>query len=73
MTARRTLLLLLAVCALACAPQRTLVRPATPSKARLDYVYFIENVEGKDSRLMKCDIRPDNGVVCAIQFDAANK
>jgi len=34
-----------------------------------DYVYFVEQEEEKDSRIKKCDIRPDNTVACTTQYD----
>ena len=34
-----------------------------------DYVYFIEQEEEMDSRIKKCDIRPNNTVSCTTQYD----
>jgi hypothetical protein len=58
-----------------CAPTRVLVQPGMtphfpePAAGEPDYVYLVEQESGQDSRLMKCDIAPDNSVACATQYD----
>ena len=46
---------------------RALVQPQYESGERREYVYFVENVLGSDSRIKKCDIQPDNAVYCTTQ------
>lgn len=53
-------LLLLSGCS-----QRVLVQGRTHDS----HIYFVEQENGRDSRLKRCEIRPDNQAVCAVQFD----
>ncbi len=40
--------------------------------AEREYVYFVEN-DGSDSRLKKCDIQPDNVVLCSTQYSGERR
>jgi hypothetical protein len=51
-----------------CGP-RIIVQPSSAEAKHLNYVYFVEQEAGKDSRLKRCEILPDNRVDCAVEFD----
>ncbi|HYJ07656.1 MAG TPA: hypothetical protein VEX18_01570 [Polyangiaceae bacterium] len=52
-----------------CAPPRVLVQPASAEAKELNYIYFVEQEQNKDSRLKRCEITADNSTKCAVQFD----
>lgn len=58
---------LAATTALGCT-QRVMVQPRYVSE-QTEYVYFVEQVDGRDSRIKKCDIAPDTSARCSVQFD----
>ena len=52
-----------------CAPPRVLVQPRSAEAKELNYIYFVEQEQNKDSRLKRCEINADNTAKCAVQFD----
>jgi hypothetical protein len=51
-----------------CTP-RLLLQPASAEAKELNYIYFVEQEEKKDSRLKRCEINADNTTKCAVMFD----
>ena len=62
--------LLLAVASAGCT-RRVIVQPHYVSN-QTEYVYFVEQVNMRDSRIKKCDIAPDNTAHCTTQYDLKN-
>jgi hypothetical protein len=67
-TARFAVAFAILALASGCGP-RVLVQPSSFEPKRVNYIYFVEQQPGKDSRLYRCEILPDNRVDCAVQFD----
>jgi hypothetical protein len=52
-----------------CAPPRVLVQPSSAEAKELNYIYFVEQEQNKDSRLKRCQLNEDNTAKCEVQFD----
>jgi len=52
-----------------CVPNRVFLQPTYVRSGDIEFVYMIEQEQQKDSRIKKCDIQPDNSVVCTTQYD----
>jgi|GEM_PF-5222109 len=52
-----------------CAPPRELIKPSSAEAKELNYIYFVEQEQKKDSRLKRCEIAADNSAKCAVMFD----
>lgn len=52
-----------------CAPPRVLVQARSAEAKELNYIYFVEQEQNKDSRLKRCEVSADNSAKCAVQFD----
>lgn len=48
--------------------KRQIIRPAASEPNYLNYIYFVEQESGRDSRLKRCDIAPDNRVSCETEY-----
>ena len=55
--------------AVGCAQPRELIQPRSATAQELNYIYFVEQEQKKDSRLKRCEINADNTAKCAVQFD----
>ena len=70
MTLRARFFVLLVLASLpACGGPRVLIHPSAAEAKELDYIYFVDEVSGRDSKLTRCKILPDNRVDCQVQFD----
>ncbi len=60
---------LLLVCAAAGCGPRVLVQPTYVKSATTEYIYFVEQRAPSSSKIWKCNIHPDNSVVCTVQVE----
>jgi hypothetical protein len=58
-----------ALAAVGCQQPRDLIQPRSAVAQELNYIYFVEQEQKKDSRLKRCEINADNTAKCAVQFD----
>lgn len=55
--------------AVGCQQPRDLIQPRSATAQELNYIYFVEQEQKKDSRLKRCEINSDNTAKCTVQFD----
>ncbi|MBX3208660.1 MAG: hypothetical protein KF764_26740 [Labilithrix sp.] len=48
--------------------QRTFVQPRSAEPHELGYIYLVEHGEVLGSKFQRCEIQPDNSLICRAHF-----